>query len=99
MTCFTVLRHWVGSLALCKVTSRRLSAPTHIRISDIIKTINLELVQVHPTDLVKPDDFDVNSKFLGTGELFGVGSLVFDARCDLNKSERRDYVMGSHDVL
>merc|ERR1719221_2402734 len=60
------------------------------------KTIDLEWVQVHPTDLVKPDDPDAKIKFLAAEALRGVGGLVLNAYGDrfANELGRRDYVTG-----
>ena len=57
------------------------------------KPIDLEWAQVHPTDLVKPDDLDGKIKFLAAEALRGVGGLVFDALGILA------YELGSEDYV
>ena len=43
------------------------------------KTMILQWVQVHPTGLMKLDDFDSKIEFLAAESLRGIGGLVFDA--------------------
>merc|ERR1719469_1681626 len=60
------------------------------------QSIDLELVQVHPTGLVKPEDPDAKIKFLAAEALRGVGGLVLEANGKrfANELGRRDYVTG-----
>ncbi|KAG0036361.1 hypothetical protein BGZ82_004329 [Podila clonocystis] len=60
------------------------------------KTINMEMVQVHPTGLVDPREPDAKVKFLAAEALRGVGGLLLQADgkrfCD--ELGHRDYVTG-----
>jgi len=60
------------------------------------KTINMEMVQVHPTGLVDPREPDAKVKFLAAEALCGVGGLLLQADgkrfCD--ELGHRDYVTG-----
>ncbi|KAF9318520.1 hypothetical protein BG003_011064 [Podila horticola] len=60
------------------------------------KTINMEMIQVHPTGLVDPREPDAKVKFLAAEALRGVGGLLLQADgkrfCD--ELGHRDYVTG-----
>eukprot|EP01064_Diplonema_japonicum_P003844 TRINITY_DN1252_c2_g2_i1.p1 TRINITY_DN1252_c2_g2~~TRINITY_DN1252_c2_g2_i1.p1 ORF type:complete len:648 (+),score=236.19 TRINITY_DN1252_c2_g2_i1:65-2008(+) len=60
-------------------------------------TVDLDMVQIHPTALVHPNEPDAKVKFLAAEALRGAGGIFLDKNGDrfVDELQKRDYVTGA----